>query len=742
MRKLALFAFGFAAAIFLAMYALGEHVIVLASTAGTIAVLLSFSYLKRYKAIVLTMFAIFAGALWWILYSTVVYEPAAALYNKQQTASFIVLDYPENYAYSSRIYVNTETGYKANLRLYDKIDLKPGDRITLPVSFEKPQETRDFDFYLYYRSKGIFLDASQAGPVITERCDKTPLSLLPTEIRHSINRRLGMLFSGDEKGLISGLLTGDKSEISQGFQFALSSAGMSHIISVSGMHVSFLVGCILFVGRKRRAASFIAIPAIVFFAVMTGASPSAVRACIMQSMMLISVLVGRENDALTSLSAALLFLLIINPFSIADIGLQLSFLSTLGIILFSPRISEWLSARMPKRIRRNFIIRFINGTLAATFSATLLTSLPVALYFGRISLIAPLSNLCSLWMVTAVFTIGILCVILSFIYMPLAGLAAIPINFGLKYIKAVSYLSVRVPFSSLNTDDPYIAFWLIFASIVVFVWITGDKNRLQSILSICMTVSALALVLLFSELSMLSADMVFTVLDVGQGQALVATSGAYTAMIDCGGDRWPGAGNIAVGYLLGKNRRRIDLLMLTHNHADHVNGLEDLMEHVEIGCAALPDTEACEETAEFLREHGVEVISVSENLIADMGRCRIKLFRPIVKKSGDEEAMCILLSSGDFDILVTGDSAFISERILIEREKLPDIELYIAGHHGSKQSSGDALLDTVKPETAVISVGQNSYGHPSTETVSRLEQRGIHIYRTDKQGSIEIKVKG
>jgi len=741
-RKLALFAFGFAAAIFLAMYALGEHVIVLASLAGTITVLLSFSYLKRYKTIVLTVFAIFAGALWWILYNALFYEPAIALCNTEKVVSFTVLDYPEHYKYSSRVFSKTESGYKANLRLDDKIDLKPGDKLTLSASFAQPQETRDFDFLVYYRAKGIFLDATQTGPVSVERCEKIPLSLWPAAVRHIIISKLDMLFSGNEKGFISGMLTGDRSDMTQSFQFALSSAGMSHIISVSGMHVVFLMGFIrLFLG-KRKAASLIAIPVIIFFVLMTGASPSAVRACVMQFMVLFSALAGREDDALTSLSAALLFLLLINPFSIADIGLQLSFLSTLGLILFSPRMNTWFTSKTPKKLRRNFVIRFITGTLTATFSATLLTSLPVAIYFGRISLIAPISNLFSLWIVSAVFFGGIICILLSFIWLPAAKIIALPVSYGLKYIKAVADFSIHIPFSSLNAADPYIIFWMTFASIVIFLWIFSDKNRLYSVLTVCMTVTALILALLLSEISISSADIAITVLDVGQGQSIAVTSGVYTALIDCGGDRWPGAGSITAEYLLGRNRRHIDLLMLTHNHADHINGIEDLLEHVDIKCAALPDTEACEETAAFLTEKGIEVISVNENHLIEMGKCEIKLFRPIVKKSGEEEAMCILLSAGEFDTLITGDSAFISERILIEREKLPDVELYIAGHHGSKESTGDALLDTVDPEAAVISVGINSYGHPSPQTITRLQKRGIHIYRTDKQGAIEIKVKG
>ena len=103
--------------------------------------------------------------------------------------------------------------------------------------------------------------------------------------------------------------------------------------------------------------------------------------------------------------------------------------------------------------------------------------------------------------------------------------------------------------------------------------------------------------------------------------------------------------------------------------------------------------------------------------------------------------MCVMLSAGEFHALITGDAALISERILVEREDLPDINIIVAGHHGSASSTGETLLDVVTPEVAVISVGQNSYGHPSSQVIDRLKARGINIYRTDKQGNLIISIK-
>lgn len=661
------------------------------------------------------------------------------LQGTERVVAFTILDYPEQSSYSTRVYAETVPGkHKVNLQLKDAFTLKPGDHVSALVSLEAPKETRDFDFLAYYRAKGIFLNARQTGDAQWQPCETIPIRLLPAAVRQSMNGKLSTLFTGDEQGFLSGMLTGDRSGLTQSFQFALSAAGMSHIISVSGMHVSFLVGMVLFLFGKRKWAGLIAVPMMIFFVLMTGAAPSAIRACVMQSMVLVAGLIGREDDALTSLAAALLILLVINPYSIADIGLQLSFLATLGLILFSPAMNGWFLKWFPKKIRFGPIPKFIAGTLSASFAATVLTTVPVAYYFGRVSLIAPLSNLATLWMVSAVFLGGILCAAFAYLWFPAAKIMAIPITIGLKYIKGVANASIKIPFSTLSVDNPYIILWLLLLALLLLIWMFSKREKVLTLITFGLAVLTLSGALLFTEVEGAAPQLTLTVLDIGQGQAIAASSGAYTALIDCGGNRWPGAGSIASEYFLDRARSKVDLLILTHTHSDHMNGLADLMTHVRILNAAVPATKAAEETARMLEDHGVRVIRVDTNYDITMGYCNITLYRPIVR--GEDEGICILLTSGHFDALVTGDLAETPERIFTEREELPDIEVFIAGHHGSRMSSTQTLLDEVRPEVSVISVGENRYGHSSPETVARLEENGIRIYRTDRQGQIDIKV--
>jgi len=803
MRRLMSFASGFTAAIAIMINAHGEIRVVLAAAAGTTTLLLSILYLIRYCKLpsqifikcssvrgrtrkicpgsgkerpicfsdlpvgfcgehlnsggryekrdrknrliyaraMIILIGFLIGSFWLVMFESLIYVPAIDLSGREAAETFEVLDYPMRSSRSSRIFAKDGGGHKINLRLYDDVDVKPGDRLTVHVRFSLPQAVRDFDFLTYYRAKGIYIDAEQIGEIAVESSGNVSLKYLPAAARKAINEKLDRLFDAIELGFVKALMTGDRSDLPRSAQFALTGAGLSHIISVSGMHVVFLVSMLLFVFKRQKTAATVAVPVMLFFVAMTGSAPSAIRALVMQTILLAAKIAGREEDPVTSLSAAILVLLIINPFCIMDIGLQLSFLATLGMILFSPRLQMKIYSAIPGKRRRNPVIKFLVNALCATISANALTMFPVLWYFGRLSLISPLSNLMSLWMVSLVFYLCTICVVLAFVWLPAAEFIAIPISLGVRYINRIASISARIPYAVLDVKNPFIFIWIIFIAFLSLLCIFNRKNMRLARVAALLAATTFGCSVILSELDMLDGDMTIALLDVGQGQSIVAMSGAYTVMIDCGGNRYPGAGNIAAEYLLNKNRQKIDMIILTHTHSDHINGIKELSENVDIEYAAIPATIASQETANTLAEYGIKVLAVDDNYLIDMAGCSIKVFRPIVKKSNEEETMCVMLSAGEFNALVTGDAAFISERILTEREELPDIELLVAGHHGSRKSTGDVLLDAARPEVAVISSGENSYGHPSEETLGRLKARGIDIYRTDKQGTVEIRVK-
>ena len=232
------------------------------------------------------------------------------------------------------------------------------------------------------------------------------------------------------------LLTGDSSGLDDDYELehALDESGIRHVVAVSGMHLSYLYAFIAAIAGRRRASK-LGIPAAILFTFMAGATPSIVRACVMLLLVMAAPLARREADGLTSLGAALLLLLIINPLSIASAGLQLSFAAMAGIITVTPAVYGFIDSRWKKpEGRRGRIRSFVIATLAGTAGSTVFTAPIVALTFGYVSLVAPLTNLLTLWAVSACFILGLSAVIVGFIFEPLGAAAAYVCAYGARYI--------------------------------------------------------------------------------------------------------------------------------------------------------------------------------------------------------------------------------------------------------------------------------------------------------------------
>ena len=230
-----------------------------------------------------------------------------------------------------------------------------------------------------------------------------------------------------------------------------------------------------------------------------------------------------------------------------------------------------------------------------------------------------------------------------------------------------------------------------------------------------------------------------SVLDVGQGLSVALYSNGQTALIDCGGYD---AGNVAADHFQSLGLSYIDLVILTHYHDDHAAGIPQLLERMDVGLLILPDVEPDSalraEVEAAARKRGVETLFITDGATAELGETSLNIYPPLGSGDSNEEGLSVLGSAGDFDFLVTGDMDTTVEGRLVKYGNLPDTELLVVGHHGSKDASSDQLLQAIQPEWAVISVGYNTYGHPAGETLARLSRYGCRIYRTDWSGTVTI----
>lgn len=758
-RKLATAALSFSGAVYLSHYLLPRGLWI--ATAGTLALIsiaLAFALRGevRLRALLIGIAASLGLCVCSIHYE--MYNAAAAeLTGTERIISAELLDYPrveETYSSLEMKLIGEELPHlKAYMYSYDfdLSALKPGDIIEINARL-RASDMRRGEAYDRYNAEGVYLLATATSEPRLVR--ESPLSFmrLLRSFARAVESIAQTVFSERTGALMTALLTGNKSQLydDERLYADMSRAGILHIVAVSGMHVAFLVGFIKSLVRRKRPAALLAIIAVWLFVPVAGSSPSVVRAAFMQSTVLAAPLLRRENDAITSLSTILALLLLINPDACASVSLQLSILAMLGILLVTPRVyagliggkrsKKLLCASRPARAAGKALIG-----VCASFSATvgaLIFSTPVAvLHFGYISIIGIAVNIVIFWLVSACFILGYAACLLGLLWLPLGELLGAPVSFLSGLIIYVVELAAKLPYSAVYTSGTVFGRWLILVYIIFGVcYVFRRKSGFRPTLPVCLSLCSLCALIVFTEIRLLMQPARVTVLDVGQGQSIIAVHGRETVLIDCGGKGETNAGELAAAKLLGEGRRSVDVLALTHLDDDHVNGVLRLISRVNVKTLLLPprDDEHGEDwdiITRFARESGAEVDIIYDDARCTVGAMSLEIYAVL---SGREPGLIYLWSDADAQMLITGDASAAEERRFLKTHKLPEVELYVVGHHGSKHSSCEELLSALSAEKAVISSGYNTYGHPAPETLERLCCAGMEIYRTDESGNISF----
>ena len=744
MRVLATFTGAFALGIFLAQYLLPAEWLL---PCGAAAFVLAFGRLflrndmGRRVLLVGVGLALAFGYDW--LYIRQVQRPMEALAGTQREMTMTLCDYAVPTDYGAKATVRLE-GLSGKVVYYGEeelLKLEPGQTVTDLVQMQSAARIRDDDV-TSFTSKGVFLLAYRRGEASYGEGTSGSPRWWPARMGHAMQARIAELFEGDEAGFLTAILTGDKSRLSQEGAAVLSEAGLYHILAVSGMHCGFLLALVTYLTGKhrRRLTALCALPLLAFYAALTGGSPSVLRACVMLAFLLAAPIFRRDSDDPTALFAALFLILLANPFATASISLQLSFAAMAGILFLTPRLYRLL---MNGR-KGNRVTRFLVAGFSATMGALVFTLPLSGWYFGTLTLISPLSNLMCLWAASGVFLLGLVTVLLGFFCLPLAKLLAVIPALLIRYILTAAELLAKIPYHAAYFANPYLKYWLAYAYILFFAaWLRRKAPRRKYALAAILACLTLALTLKLGE-RRYDADLDAKVLDVGQGQCVLLASDGVFTLVDCGsGNSWYGPGDIASQHLRAMGCWKLDRLILTHYDSDHINGVRGLLDRMDVDTLLVPeltDDGPGGEILELAREHGVTVEAVERRTEIPMGKAVLTVLPPVGEGEDNEQGLSVLASTGDADILITGDMDTATERKLLEIHDLPDIEILVAGHHGSKYSTSNELLDSLAPETACISVGSNSYGHPADETMRRLAEHGCAIYRTDMQGSIHLSL--
>lgn len=746
MRKLAIFSFSFAIASALYVYLLPSVpalcVGAMVLLAGVVFCFFQTDVARRARIV---SFGLVLGILWTWGYEQLKIEPVRSFCGEKRQIEVEICEEPEPVQYGCRVVAKLDSG-KILLYLDAPVDaVSLGDRLRLCADVRDISRGSGDEESLYYQSKDIYLLGFQNGKLEVAHPSRMPLRYWPKLATIAMRDKVTELFQENAEGFARALLTGDRSGLSYEVRNALSVTGISHVVAVSGMHISLLCGMVLTLCfRRRRLAAVISILVMLFFDAMLGFAPSVTRAVIMNSVLLLAPFFNRENDVPTSLGFALLVILVYHPWSIANLSLQLSFGAVAGILLFTARLEKWLQRRLRMdalQEKHRLLSAFGKSILlifATTLGASVFTVPLTAAAFGMVSVISPFTNLLTLTLLSGCFSLGCFAVLCGFIWLPLGKGMAWLLSWLIRGVLSIVAMLAKIPYAAVYTDSIYVVAWLVTVYLMLAVFLLQKKKRLAQF---CMlTLFTFLCALFFSGLSD-GAEISVTALDVGQGQCILLRSGGMTALVDCGGTRGDENGEVVARRLLMSGESCVDVLILTHFDSDHVCGAEQLMSRIEVARLVIPDigddTGNRERVLDAARRNDVPVLFVTEDIDLRFSGGRLCLFAPV--SVGDDNAgLSALMSVGEYDILVTGDMDSADERRLLATHDLPLVEVLIAGHHGSKYSTCAELLDIVQPQIVLISVGKNSYGHPAQEMLDRVSDVGAQVYRTDLDGDITI----
>ena len=596
-----------------------------------------------------------------------------------------------------------------------------------------------FNFSNYLRLNGLrgYATAKAESMSLTEGSlrARDRLKLL----REAAGKRVDRLFP-ENAAIARSFLIGDRSRLSDEERENYSKSGAAHLLAISGMHISVLAAAIsLLLSRilDRRASFFVTLALLCAYGLLTGYSASLTRAILMYAVFQAGPLLGRYSDAPTRLCAAMLAYLLLRPEAILDTGFVLSYGASAGIILLTSPLSALLHVPHVPPFHRNHSLKtlltrrlpqWLLASVAATAAAQL-AILPAIIHaFGAQPASSFIVNLIAVPLAMAAYIVALGGLVTG---IPIIALCADHM-FGLLN-RCVAFFA-RLPLSSVRVAR--FPIWLTLLCIAACLFasnLSKLKLGIRRVLPLAVII-AMPLANLCAHLTTLDFSAVF--LDAGQADCAVIRSGGEVYLVDTGDSYSPLA-----DYLSAMNYRP-KAVFLSHLHADHTGGLEDVLQLCPPETIYLPaDTQAFETGAEILatldaaRNLGVEIVTLDAGAEIELaGETFADILAPAAgfpASSANENSMVLRVRHADSSLLFCGDAP-----AKVAARAAADSTILKVSHHGAKDSLNAKLLDAVNPEAAIISVGYNTYGHPRKECLEMLNARSIDVYRTDRCGAI------
>ena len=660
-----------------------------------------------------------------------------------------------------------------------------GDRVQVEGRLETPSIFEEFSYREYLARQSIHSLIRYAQVTLLAENQASPLLYHLFAFKRHAQSTIASILPEPQAALLTGILLGVETGIPDDLMNDFSATGTTHIIAISGFNITIISGILAGLARHlfsqpfgstrgKRWAVWVAVAGVAVYTVFVGASAAVVRAALMGMLYLWGRYLGRPAFAPISLAVAAIVMTVLNPYTLWDVGFQLSFAATAGLVLYAEplgRTFEWALARVISTERAQGIAGLVNEALIVTLAAQITTTPIILYYFRRLSLVTLVTNFLILPAQVGVMICGGIATLLGLVSRPLGQAAGWIAWVFLTYTIETVRLTAQIPFASRDVRMEGWMVWGTYAFLGGLTWWLAQPRerrgelwaRLFSRLEtkVLAGAAAILLVLVFFVWRSLPDGRLHVVfLDVGQGDAIfIQTPSGRQVLVD------GGPSEMVLLSQLGRQMpfwdRTLDMMILTHPDTDHVTGLVPVLERYQVDTVIFREvgheSEVYEYWLQALQAEGAMVYSGESGLrlMLDEG-LEMVVLHPGAElvggsaRSTNNNSIVTRLTYGQVSMLLPGDiEAQVEHRLVMEEATLASTVLK-AAHHGGCSSTTHKFLDAVGPAVVVISVGaDNDFGHPCAEVLERLElalsadrmsevEGRLPVYRTDEQGVIEV----
>ena len=652
------------------------------------------------------------------------------------------------YEYEIKIQSGKNNGRKFILKVKKEkssINLKYGQKIHIKGIYKDAEIQRNtfgFDYKKYLKSQNIYgsIVAKKSNIKIENEKGINNFFISIHIFKSNLSNKLKNWLPESSSGLIIGLILGDKNYLSEETKENFTNSSLAHLLVISGTHISYIVLGMTFLFKKlncgKKLSYTLSCIVLILFSTMVGFSPSVIRATIMGILFLVSKIIYEKSDTYTNMSFSLIVILIQNPYSIWDIGLQLSYLATIGIIFFYPILISKMNEKSEK-------YKFLKETMAISVSAQIFIIPILANTFHKFSIHFIISNIFATPLFAIAILFGTITLILGSLNDVLGQILSIVLNFDLKLLTWVSELMGKTDWGNILVTRLniviYLVYFLIFIFIKYFYTIISrkktwenlnkiekteqrfanklEKNKEKFIKLGCLFILIILSYVFISKLFPTKLEIHF--IDVGQGDGmLIQTVYHKNILVDGGGnlekESYDVGKNTVVPYLLNKGIKKVDYIMISHFDKDHAQTCVTVLKELRVSGIILSEqfeeNDVYTEIISIAKKKKVKLIYVKAGDVLNIDGMKINILHPQKELISDNfmnnNSIVCKIEYKSFSMLLTGDIEKEAESLILSKNVNLKADVLKVAHHGSKTSSTQEFLNAVKPKIALIGVGK------------------------------------